>query len=184
MLTTIFGKKKLTEDKIANVFVNTLLNVIDNSFNEVASNISNDSEFINPPIIDHLDSDKFLMIVLAGNLKFLSKYFSNTEEMILRKKIIEKFANVYGMEYEEMNAIVKNFNSFITRVNHPSKNIIYGMSKAVFYKYNLGKYQIEYFAQLNAPSPIFLKRMDQIMENYIWDWNNFFNKYKISPSEH
>ena len=79
MLTTIFGKKKLTEDKIANVFVNTLLNVIDNSFNEVASNISNDSEFINPPIIDHLDSDKFLMIVIAGNLKFLSKYFSNTE---------------------------------------------------------------------------------------------------------
>ena len=65
MLTTIFGKKKLTEDKVANVFVNTLLNVIDNSFNEVASSISSDSEFVKPPIIDHLDSDKFLMIVLA-----------------------------------------------------------------------------------------------------------------------
>ena len=183
MLTTIFGKKKLTEDKVANVFVNTLLNVIDNSFSEVASSISNDSEFIKSPVIDTLNSDKFLMIVLSGNLQILTKYFSNTEELILRKKIIAKFAKVYGMEWEDMNAIVKDFTKFITRVNHPSKNIIYGMSKAVFYKYDLGKYQIEYFAQLNAPSPIFLKRMDQIMENYIWDWNNFFNKYKISPSE-
>ena len=99
MLTTIFGKKKLTEDKVANVFVNTLLNVIDNSFSEVASSISNDSEFIKSPAIDHLDSDKFLIIVLSGNLQFLTKYFSNTEEMILRKKIIEKFAKVYGMEW-------------------------------------------------------------------------------------
>ena len=57
------------------------------------------------------------------------------------------------------------------------------MSKAVFFKYKLGQYQDDYFAQLNAPNPIFLKRMDSIMENYIWDWNSFFNKYKLSPSE-
>ncbi len=183
MLTTIFGKKKLTEDKVANIFVNTMLNVIDNSFEDVVSSISNDPEFISRPIIDPLNSDKFLMIVLSGNLQFLSRYFSNTEEMILKGKIIEKFGNVYGMSYEEMNIIVSDFTKFLSKVNHPSKNIIYGMSKAVFYKYDLGKFQDEYFAQLNAPNPVFLKRMDQLMENYIWDWNNFFNKYKIAPSE-
>ena len=139
MLTTIFGKKKLTEDKVANIFVNTMLNVIDNSFEDVVSSISNDPEFINRPIIDPLNSDKFLMIVLSGNLQFLSKYFSNTEEMILKGKIIEKFGNVYGMSYEEMKIIVVDFTKFLSKVNHPSKNIIYGMSKAVFYKYDLGK---------------------------------------------
>ncbi len=71
MLTTIFGKKKLTEDKVANIFVNTMLNVIDNSFEDVVSSISNDPEFISRPIIDPLNSDKFLMIVLSGNLQFL-----------------------------------------------------------------------------------------------------------------
>ncbi len=55
MLTTIFGKKKLTEDKVANVLVKTLLNVIDNSFSEVASSISNDSEFIKSPEIPILN---------------------------------------------------------------------------------------------------------------------------------
>ena len=179
MLTTLFGKKKLTEDKVANVFVNTLINVIDNSFIEVASSISNDSEFVTSPVIDPLDSDKFLMIVLAGNLQFLPKYFSNTEEVILRRKIITKFANVYGMEFDEMNKIVNDFTKFISRVNHPSKNVLYSMSKAVYHKYGLNFFQEEYFKNMKVPNPILLKHLDEIMINYISNWDNYLEKHKI-----
>jgi hypothetical protein len=183
MLTTLFGKKKLTEEKTANVFVNTLISVVDNTFEEIRNSIINDPVFERPPKVSERDSDKLLMIVLASNLKLLPKYFSSSEEMLLRGKIIEKFSKVFGLEYEEMKTIISKYSDFCSRVNHPSKNIIYGMSKAIFFKYDLGKYQDDYFAQLNAPNPIFLKRMDSIMGNFIWDWNNFFNKYKISPSE-
>ncbi len=183
MLTAIFGKKKLTEDKVANVFVNTLVHVVDESFSDVADQIRNDAEFETIPSIDNSDSDKFLMIVLAGNLNYLSRYFSNTEEMVLKGKIIEKMGKVFGLTYNEMKEIVREYQDFIYRVNHPSKNTLYGMSKAVFYKYKLGRFQDEYFAQLNAPNPIFLKRMDSVMENYLWDWNSFFDKYKFTPTE-
>ena len=57
------------------------------------------------------------------------------------------------------------------------------MSKAVFFKYKLGQYQDAYFSQLNAPSPILLKRMDNVMENFLWDWDTFFDKYKFNLSE-
>jgi len=183
MLTTLFGKKKLTEEKTANIFVNTLTSVVDNTFEEVRNSIINDPVFEKQPEISTNDSDKLLMIVLASNLKLLSKYFSASEEMLIKGKIIDKFSTVFGLEYDQMKTIISKYSEFCSRVNHPSKNIIYGMSKAIFFKYDLGKYQDDYFAQLNAPNPIFLKRMDSIMENYIWDWNNFFNKYKISPSE-
>ncbi|MFL2571019.1 MAG: hypothetical protein ACJ0QL_03975 [Parvicellaceae bacterium] len=183
MLTTLFGKKKLTEDKTANIFVNTLTSVVDNTFEEVRDSIINDPVFERPPSIKEDDSDRLMMIVLASNLKMLSKYFSASEEMLLKGKIIHKFSLVYGLEYDQMKTIASNYSDFCSRVNHPSKNIVYGMSKAVFFKYKLGQYQDDYFAQLNAPNPIFLKRMDSIMENYIWDWNSFFNKYKLSPSE-
>ena len=42
MLRTLFGKKKLTEDKTANIFVNTIISVVDNTFEEVRDSIIND----------------------------------------------------------------------------------------------------------------------------------------------
>jgi len=183
MIATLFGKKKVTEEKLANIFVNSMIRAVDDSFHDVIESICNDPEFKTKPVIDKSDSDKFLMILVVGNFSYFTKYFSNTEEMILKGKITQKFANVFGLQYDEMNTIFKSYTELMYRVNHPSKNILYGMSKAVFYKYKLGKYQDEYFAQLDAPNPIFLKRMDGIMQNYIWDWNSFLDKYKFAPIE-
>lgn len=183
MISTLFGKKKITEDKLANIFVNSMLKAVDESFGDIVDAMVNDPEFKIKPSINKTDSDKFLMIVVVGNLSYLNRYFSNTEEVVLKGKITQKFANVFGMSYDEMANIFKDFGQFIYRVNHPSKNMLYGMSKAVFYKYRLGQYQDEYFAQLDAPNPIFLKRLDTLMENYLWDWNTFLDKYKFSPEE-
>ena len=183
MLATLFGKKKLTEDKTANIFVNNLIQVVESSFSDIVESIKSDGEFIETPSISTTDSDKFLMIVLAGNLNFLSRHLSASEEMILKGKIIEKFGIVYGLSYKDMKTIVDEYSTFINRVNHPSRNTLYGMSKAVFFKYKLGQYQDEYFSQLNAPSPILLKRLDNVMENFLWDWDTFFDKYKFNLSD-
>ena len=183
MLNSLFGKKKLSEDKVANIFVNSILNAVQTSFGDLVDSVKNDKEFLTTPVIDREDSDKFLMIVMVGNLSYLPRYFSNTEEMIVRGKIISKMGGVFGLSYDEMNNIVKDFEQFIYRVNHPSKNMLYGMSKAFFFKYDLGQYQDEYFAQLNAPNPILLKRMDTLMENYLWNWDEFLNRFKFTPVE-
>jgi hypothetical protein len=178
MLSTLFGKKKLTEDKIANIFVNTILETVENSFADVATTIALDAEFVKRPQLDTTDSDKFLMIVVAGNFNYFSRYFSALEENVLKARIIQKFATVFGLQYDDMKKIISEYQDFIYRVNHPSKNTLYGMSKAVFFKYKLGQYQDNYFAQLNSPNPLFLKRMDIIMENYLWNWNDFLDKNK------
>lgn len=178
MLSTLFGKKKLTEDKIANIFVNTLLETVDNSFADIATTIMFDQEFVKRPNLDTTDSDKFLMIVVAGNFNYFSRYFSAMEETVLKARITQKFAVVFGLQFDDMKKIISEYQDFIYRVNHPSKNTLYGMSKAVFFKYQLGQYQDPYFAQLNSPNPLFLKRMDGIMENYIWNWNSFLDKHK------
>ena len=54
------------------------------------------------------------------------------------------------------------------------------MSKAVFHKYNLNEFQDEYFKRLQNPNPLFLKRMDEVMKFYIWNWDAFLKKYKIN----
>jgi t-SNARE complex subunit (syntaxin) len=104
---------------------------------------------------------------------------SNYEENAISNAIIEEMSKVFEMKFNDMKNELDKYSSFISRVNHPSKNILYGISKAVFFKFRLGKYQDEYFAQLNTPNPVFLKKIDNLVENYIWDWESVFEKNKI-----
>jgi len=43
----------------------------------------------------------------------------------------------------------------------------------------LNDFQDEYFKRMQVPNPLFLKRMDEIMGNYLWNWDAFFKKYRI-----
>ena len=49
----------------------------------------------------------------------------------------------------------------------------------LYFKFKLGAFQDEYFAQLNTPNPVFLKKIDNLVENYVWDWETIFEKNKI-----
>lgn len=179
MLQTLFGKKKYTEDTLANVFVNSIINSVEESFEDITLLLKNDPEFEFRPQLNGNDSDRFLMTVLVGNLNYLPRHFSATEEQLLRRAIIRKFANVFGTTYEEFKGYVAEYEDFMWRINHPSKNILYGMSKTVFYKYNLAQFQDEYFREMRAPNPILLKRMDDLMRNFIWDWDAYLSKIKL-----
>ena len=183
MLQTLFGKKKYTEDTLANVFVNSIIASVEESFPDVAKLLKSDPEFAITPRIDENDSDRFLMTVLVGNLNFLPRYFSATEEQLLKRAIIRKFATVFGTSYDEFNGFVSEYEDFMWRINHPSKNILYGMSKTAFFKYNLAQYQDEYFREMRAPNPILLKRMDDMMRNFVWDWDAYLAKIKLQTPQ-
>ena len=180
MLSTLFRKKKISESQLAMSFVNTTIRSIEDSFEDVIDAIKNDSELASTPSISEKEINQFIFIVFAGNLKLLERFLPASEEISLNGLITEQITVAYNSDYNTIKGLLEEYSSYISRVNHPSKNVLYGMSKAIFFKYNLGKHQEDYFAQLNSPNPIFLKRIDNIMENYLWDWNNFFNKYKIT----
>jgi len=176
----LLTKKKIDTNQLANVFVNSLIEVIENGFNDVSEMINEDPAFVYHPGINKEFSDNFLLIVVVGNLKYLDSHFGAGEAKEIRAKIIEKCAQIYEMDLREFEKIVNEHDSFISRVNHPSKNTLYGMSKAVFHKFKLNQYQESYFKSMKAPNPLFLKRMDEIMTNFLWDWDAFFKKHRVS----
>lgn len=178
-MLTLFGRKKLSENAVANIFVNSLVDLADKGFEDVAILIQNDPSFESPPQIDPQNVDPFLLILVAGNISYIPKYFSSGQDRRIIALTMEKMAEMYGMEQMEYAALVKKYKSFMSRINHPSKNTLYAMSKAVFYKYQLNEYQEEYFRNLKTPNPIFLKKMNEIMEHFIWNWEGFFERYKI-----
>lgn len=173
-------KRKIDADRLANVFVNSIIEVSENGFQDVKEMIGEDPAFVFVPDIKENYSNKFLLIVVVGNLTYLKQHFDVEEEAELRKLIISKFANIFEITFREFEELLEATSGFISQVNHPSKNLLYGMSKAVFHKFELNDYQEDYFKNMRTPNPLFLKRMDEVMSNFLWDWDQFFKKHKFN----
>jgi len=172
-------KRKLSDNQVANIFINAIYETVDNGFKEVASMINDDPAFVVSPNLKENQSGEFGLIVVVGNLSFLESTFDAEQAERVENLIFEKLAKMYDMKTYAFKSLIREYQSFILRVNHPSKNWIYGMSKAVFHKYKLNDFQDEYFRRMQAPNPLFLKRMDEVMGNFIWNWDAFFKKYRI-----
>jgi hypothetical protein len=173
-------KRKLSDDQVANVFINALFDVVDNGFVEVAELINEDVAFVKSPNIEPTLNGEFALIIIAANLSSLESTFEADQAVRIEQKIFEKLGKIYGMSTSDFQSLAREYQSFIAKVNHPSKNLIYGMSKALFEKYKLSEFQDEYFRRMQAPNPLFLKRMDEVMANFIWNWDAFFKKFKMN----
>ncbi len=181
-MMTLFGigKRKVTEDKVANIVVNTILNYVDEGFPVIAAIINESPEFNKSPKINEEDSTEFLLILIVANLNFMSIFIDPTSEQNIRGFVVEKFASVLEITPEKLEEVLKEYKKTLSRINHPSKNMLYAMSKGIFYKYNLVDYQeSEFFRNKQAPNPIFIKRLDEIMGQFIFNWEEFVTKYKI-----
>lgn len=178
MFSTLI-KRKLTDNQVANIFINALYDSIDNGFSEVAQLINEDLAFTTSPNIDKYNNGEFGLIVIVGNLSYLESTFDADQAERVETIIFEKLSKFYDLDANVFKKIVKEYQNFILRINHPSKNWIYGMSKAVFHKYKLNEFQDEYFRRMQAPNPLFLKRMDEVMGNFVWNWDAFFKKYRL-----
>src|SRR5690606_7584687 len=141
---------------------------------EVAQLINDDVAFVKSPGIDVKNDGEFALITIVGNLSFLESTFEPDQAGRVEDIIFDKLAVIYQMPKVDFKKLIREYQSFIHRVNHPSKNMIYGMSKAIFHKYKLNEFQDEYFKRMQAPNPLFLKRMDEVVASFIWNWDAFF----------
>lgn len=175
----IFGKKKLNENKLSNITVNAILDTVDQGFPEVAEIIKNSPELITEVEINNNHQDIFLLIVIAANLQILPQHLESHQDSRVASKIIEKFALVFDVEASDFEQAINEYKSFLKKVNHPSNNTVYSMSKAVFHKFGLAEFQEEYFRNMKAPNPLFLKRLDEVMPIFLFDWESITAKYQL-----
>jgi hypothetical protein len=179
MFNTIL-KKKLSDNQVANIFINALFDSVDSGWEEITTMINEDPAFVTSPEINSKNSGEFGLIVMTANISLLESTFEVEHATRIERLVFQKLAKIYGMGELEFENLIRSYQSFISRINQPSKNMVYGMSKAVFHKYSLNNFQDEYFKRMQAPNPLFLKRMDEVMGNFVWNWDAFFKKYRLS----
>jgi hypothetical protein len=178
-MITLFGKKKLSEEKVANIFINGVQTLIDEGFEDLRGLINDSPEFIRPPELDPTNSGHFTMIVLSGNLQLIPNHFEAGQDKRITENILEKFAELFEIDKMELAQMVSDTRKFMKRKNHPSKSITNAMARAIFCKYELNQYQEPYFRNLDSPNPIFIQRLKEAMESFLWDWNSLLDRYKV-----
>ncbi|MCB0483519.1 MAG: hypothetical protein KDC37_03050, partial [Flavobacteriales bacterium] len=102
-------KKKLTEDKLADAFVNGVLQLVDKSFPDIAEMINMDPEFENCPDVKAHAADKFLLIVVAGNLQLITAHFHDYRDVRLTDKIITRLSAVLSIEKDKLKQIISSY---------------------------------------------------------------------------
>jgi hypothetical protein len=180
MFGNLFGKKKISEDRLVELYVNSLTNLIDKGFDEVAGFINEDEQFAQSPNITRNEIQWFLYIVFSANLikveEFLDEDLAQSVKFKVMDNVVEKF---FSEEKEDADELFKIYLSFVSDLYKEHKNIVKTMAIAMFQKYELNKYQQEHFQKLNTPNPKFFKDLCEFLENFLWNWEEFLKTYKI-----
>lgn len=173
------SKRKLTDEQVANIFVNTSFETVELGWPEVSELLNLMPEFETSPELSSEDYGKFLMIVVAGNLSHVPKHFTNGVDRAIIKRCIAKFARALGVPKDKFAKKVKEYRAFMKEINRPSKNTTTAMTRAVIYKYDLIKHQEAYFRDMNVPNPIIQKALRDLMVSFIWDWDEISDNYRV-----
>jgi hypothetical protein len=180
MIGTLFGKKRITEDKLANVFVNAVLRLTEQAYPLLVEELSEAPEFLTKPVFGPGDDELFASIVFAANLCEAPKYLPAGTDHRLAQHAYSKFAPLLDTSAAELEAGTHALQQFMGRVNHPSKNTVYAMGKTIFHKYDLISLQDPYFRQQKSPNPIALARVNKLMAFCLWDWAELFDEWKVT----
>lgn len=180
MIGTIFGKKRISEEKFANVFVNAVLHLTDEAFPAIVAELQEAPEFVSRPTFGPGDDDLFAQIIFAGNLMEAPKHLPSGLDQRLVQHAYSKFAPFLDQSAADLETETIAMQRFMARINHPSKNTVYAMSKAIFHKYDLFRNQDAYFRDMKAPNPIVLGRINKLMQYCLWDWAELLEEMKVT----
>ena len=184
-LLSWLSKKKLPDEQVANIFVNTSFETVEQGWPQVAAFLNAAPEFDSCPQLNEADYGKFLMIVVSANLSLIPKHFDPGVDRAIIQRCCAKFGFALGLPPESFARKVKEFRNFMKEINRPSKNTLTAMTRAVCYKYGVIAHQEPYFRDMNVPNPILQKNLRELMEHFLWDWEDFVDQYRVvlAPSE-
>ncbi|MBL7964026.1 MAG: hypothetical protein JNM31_09285 [Flavobacteriales bacterium] len=180
MIGTLFGKKRITEEKVAHAFVNAMLDLAADGFATMAEELNEAPEFGTRPVVDTQDTLPFGLILLAGNLMEAPCHLESGQDRRFAAHSISIYSEAIGMRCSDLEQEVQRQQALMRHLNHPSKNTVYAMSKLLFHAYDLFRFQEPYFRDQRAPNPILLKRINGMMAYFLWDWTALKEEYRIT----
>ena len=132
------------------------------------------------PKIKHNQIEWFLYIVFSTNLHNLHYHFESNQLNRLRILVIDEFIeSLEGREHDLTLEQINNYEEYIISLDSVISDLPKSMATAIFNKYGINNCQLDHFQKINTPNPIIIKSIEEATKNYIWNWPDFLEKYKM-----
>ena len=180
MLSTLIGRKKITEAALARALTSGSIQAAEASFKEVLGHIKTCPHFEQEPVISDTHDGPFVLAIMTLNIAQISNHLDSGPDKRMAQEILHEFADATGSDVRTIGLMVKDCKDQMKKLNRPSKNLYYGLAKYIFHSYKLNQYQQDYFRDMSAPNPLFLKELNSILEPLVWDWEMILGEFKIT----
>lgn len=180
----LFGfskKKKIKIQDLAFVYSSTLHEVIQAGFPEIIEFVNDNRKFEESPNLQKDDISWFLMIVFVANNFHLSNFFDDQIVDRLQHLGLNKLLEKISPDEEEdiiRDRFIDYENFFKDQVSD-DVSIEKAMAKSIFIKYNLNDFQGKLLKNQNEPNPVFLQELTNLLSHFVWNWDDYLNKYKV-----
>ena len=173
-------KKKVKPATTASIYVTLLQNVVSEGFIEIKDFINNNNNLESNPNLNDTDIDWFSNVIFLGNMKNLDLHFEENEVFTLRALILDEIykdveVNDRHLAIEKFLEYENYFKELLARHEFP----IDAMAYAIFEKYNINDFQGDLFKKKNKPNPIFLNELKNLLNHFIWNWDDYLEKNKL-----
>ena len=173
-------KKKEDLDVTINKYVKSINDVIDSGFIEIKDFINENNNLNKSPGVKDDDIRWFRIIIILGNINELKNYFEEPQALKMRDKIIEDSLNYFksssSITMEHFIDYSDFFNQLVSVHETSSKSMAY----ALFEKYEINSCQVDLFRRKNEPNPVFVHELKNLLSHFLWNWNDYLKKFKIS----
>jgi len=179
----IFGfnkKEKVTVEELAVVYTKTLFEVIELGFSEIIEFVNDNRKFEESPNLKLEDTNWFLLIVFAANNHSLSERFDEDVVQRLHHASLNELIGYFDMEEDIVRDMFIDYEEFFKEQYTEDITTEKAMAKSIFVKYNLNEFQGDLLKNKNEANPVFLQELTDLMSNFIWNWTDYLNKYKVN----
>jgi hypothetical protein len=177
-----WGKKKLKPEEVARMFVHATLDSVEDAWPDILGLLRETPHLERPPEIDDAEVGPFLLVVLAGNLDFIPRFFDGGADHALVEAIVSELSTQLELPTDQLADRISCTRDARVKLNKPSKKTLSAMSRGLYLGYGLNEYQEEYFRSLNVPNPRFLMQMEEVLQHFLWDWTSFHEQYRVHVS--
>ncbi len=174
-------KNKVDPSKAVSIYVALLQNVISEGFIEVKDFIINNNNLESKPNLnDDTDLDWFSNVIFLGNMKKLDEYFEAEEVASLRTLILDELhKNEKGDSHHLVIERFLDYENYFKELLVKHEDPINAMAHAIFEKYNINDFQGDLFKKKNKPNPVFLNELKNLLNHFIWNWEEYLEKNKL-----
>lgn len=178
--TAFFTKKRIRQTQLVAVYTQTLYEVIEKVFPEIADFLNHQRHFQKSPGITIKDQEWFSYLIFAANILNLYNHFPQEKaddfKMLVIRDVAERFSR---REIQVAEEILVEYENYLRDLFNTTQNLTKATALALFNKFGLNECQQEHYQKLNQPDPVFFKQLCEMVELLFWNWADFLQKYRV-----